>query len=384
MKRVALWLDGVLRDRTHATACVCLCVATLPLLVVLWALHAHALAAPAALAAYQPARLLQAQHILTGLIAWLSLLGVVAWWGRQGPLADCSLWGLLSMGPLTLVWLGLALGYGIKDSPMGMALVQVLVFSRALFPMRQVQPWLIVGAAGIVAVEVLQVGFGLPYAPMLSEPMFLAQPLTPWWGAWTRAVFNTLVWPFAALVFFLFGSLKRYRTELENLVRVDALTGLCNRREFMERLARESHRQARHGQALSVVMLDVDHFKRINDEFGHPGGDHALAQLGTLMRRCIRQDIDVAARLGGEEFALLLPDTGGLGAQQVARKLADALKVLDVRWNGQRVPLTVSMGVAEVHDGHGDAALREADHHLYAAKRQGRDRLISAIPAPYP
>ena len=163
------------------------------------------------------------------------------------------------------------------------------------------------------------------------------------------------------------------------LVAIRGLTGLANRREFMTGLERESMRQARSGRPLSVVLFDIDHFKRINDTWGHPVGDEVLARIGTLLRAHTREQVDTAARYGGEEFVLLLPDTGLEGAQLVAEKIASRLRDEVFDAVGQRFMVTQSVGIAQVVEGDGGWALRVADRNLYQAKQAGRDRIVASM-----
>ena len=160
---------------------------------------------------------------------------------------------------------------------------------------------------------------------------------------------------------------------LRMLASHDSLTGALNRGAFEQRLDSELSRAQRTGTSLSLVVFDVDHFKSINDRFGHAAGDDALREIGVAVNGGMRRS-DVFGRLGGEEFALLLPDTDMGGAAVVADKLRRHL--------AERVAagpaLTVSFGVAEVIGGGtgARAMFDEADRALYAAKRAGRDRVV--------
>ena len=160
---------------------------------------------------------------------------------------------------------------------------------------------------------------------------------------------------------------------LRMLASHDSLTGALTRGAFEQRLDAELARAQRTGGPLALVVFDVDHFKAINDRFGHAAGDDALREIGDAVNAAVRRS-DVFGRLGGEEFALVLPDTDMAGAALTADKLRRRL--------GERAvagpAVTVSFGVAEVHDGTGDARemFDEADRALYAAKRAGRDRVV--------
>jgi diguanylate cyclase (GGDEF)-like protein len=165
---------------------------------------------------------------------------------------------------------------------------------------------------------------------------------------------------------------------LQTLSSTDALTGIANRRQFDERLAYEIVRLARRPVPLSLLVLDVDHFKRYNDLYGHPMGDVALQKVGTLLKDLCRQQ-DLPARIGGEEFALLLPETDAAGAIAMADKCMLALAVLALPHDSSPTDryLTLSIGIATCKAGQrGDArTLREqADEALYTAKDLGRHR----------
>jgi diguanylate cyclase (GGDEF)-like protein len=172
----------------------------------------------------------------------------------------------------------------------------------------------------------------------------------------------------------------RLREALRNQSIVDPLTGLYNRRYLENVLDRECRRVARSGRHLSVVMMDVDHFKRFNDMWGHDGGDAVLHDLADLMRGLFRGE-DVACRYGGEEFVVLLADTPLEDALKRAEEMRLAAHRLSVRHRQQPVGgITVSLGVAAFPN-HGftpEALLAAADRALYVAKAEGRDRTVSA------
>lgn len=178
----------------------------------------------------------------------------------------------------------------------------------------------------------------------------------------------------------LFDRLQGQEAELERQVRTDYLTGLLNRRAFCELGALEVQRAHRHPAPLSVLALDLDHFKRINDQHGHAAGDRVLKSLATTCRRMLRS-IDLTGRLGGEEFAVLLPHTPLETALRVAERLrlaiAEGRMSLD---SGQEVSVTVSIGVATWSPGDADlqALLNRADVALYAAKHAGRNQVVQA------
>lgn len=166
---------------------------------------------------------------------------------------------------------------------------------------------------------------------------------------------------------------------LQELLSTDAMTGIANRRRFDGELEREWRRCARSGAPLSLLMIDVDHFKAYNDHCGHPQGDACLRQVARLLLDSAGRPGDLVARYGGEEFICLLPEIGGAGALAVASKLAAALREADIPH--PRSPfgprLTISIGVATANDlsGAPRALVAFADELLYAAKAAGRNQI---------
>ena len=349
-----------------------------PILAVLWTLQAVAFAWAPARELYQVHSLPWAHLMLSLMMTWLALMGWIGWQRRHEDAPQPWLVQLtLLPGIGTLV--ALSIGHGLHDNPLPMLILNVLVLSRALFSMRVLRAaWGLALGMALLS-EVLQSAGALVYAPLLVEPIYVGEALHPWWQAWVRIVFSLGSLILSGVLFFLAHTLHRRRAELETLVRTDVLTGLANRREFMTGLERESMRQARSGRPLSVVLFDIDHFKRINDTWGHPVGDEVLARIGALLRAHTREQVDTAARYGGEEFVLLLPDTGLDGAQLVAEKIASRLRDEVFDAVGQRFMVTQSVGIAQVVEGDGGWALRVADRNLYQAKQAGRDRIVASM-----
>jgi two-component system cell cycle response regulator len=177
----------------------------------------------------------------------------------------------------------------------------------------------------------------------------------------------------------LLRKIEEQRAELTRLATLDELTGLYNRRFFMRRLHEEIERATRYGSPLSLLLLDVDHFKRVNDNYGHLVGDAVLASLAEIIRGTFRRT-DVAARYGGEEFCALLTQTDLAGAEQVAERLRQGFAARGVELqDGTRLSVTCSAGVAEFgKDGNdGSTLLKVADARLYRAKGTGRNRVCS-------
>ena len=166
------------------------------------------------------------------------------------------------------------------------------------------------------------------------------------------------------------GERARMIAELEEMSVTDELTGVANRRHLTRRLEEETARSRRSGNAFALLMIDLDHFKQVNDRYGHQKGDDVLKQCaGTLVQNVRR--IDFVARYGGEEFCVLLPDTSPEGARSAAERLREAVKALP-----GLVP-TISIGVALwAPSSSAEEMLRRSDEALYKAKEHGRDRVV--------
>lgn len=170
---------------------------------------------------------------------------------------------------------------------------------------------------------------------------------------------------------------KRLEEELKRRATTDSLSGLANRAHFMERGEQELQRTRRYGHDLSLMMLDIDFFKQINDSFGHPAGDQVIRSIAEIALACLR-DTDLIARMGGEEFAILLPETDLTATLEAAERLRLAIEEHMVTTpEGHRIRFTTSIGVAQYteHDSGISDLLKRADKALYNAKHQGRNRV---------
>lgn len=174
----------------------------------------------------------------------------------------------------------------------------------------------------------------------------------------------------------MFDALERSQDQLERLSSTDELTGLYNRRHLAKAFDVELNRAGRSSQPLSVLMIDLDHFKGFNDHFGHPQGDAFLRHVASFLKTWLRAT-DVLARYGGEEFIALLPNTDLETAIEIAERIRSAFQDSRAPAIGQEVPVTLSIGVSSSSgDSTLDANLIEsADRALYAAKRSGRNRV---------
>ncbi|HTN32567.1 MAG TPA: 7TM diverse intracellular signaling domain-containing protein [Marinobacter sp.] len=179
------------------------------------------------------------------------------------------------------------------------------------------------------------------------------------------------------------SALEAANKQLEALSSTDGLTGVFNRRHFDNHLDEELMRCRRQGP-VSLIMIDVDHFKALNDKLGHQAGDACLRQLAEVFTRAVRRETDIVARYGGEEFAIILPYTDALGAQAVADKLrAGVERDLCFEWEGQQVTVTISLGVSTAPETalvEPDQLVAAADEALYESKQAGRNRVTARTP----
>jgi diguanylate cyclase (GGDEF)-like protein len=193
-----------------------------------------------------------------------------------------------------------------------------------------------------------------------------------------------LLRPIAGQLGLALANLARLAEAREQAIR-DGLTGLYNHAHFQRQLRAEFDRARRYGTGFSLVMVDVDHFKRLNDDYGHQAGDLVLREVGALVGGTMRVS-DLAARYGGEEFVLLLPETPPEGAHRVAERLRAGIRALAPRTLAGRPlrPVTASFGVATHRPSDLDPqwALHRADEALYRAKRGGRDAIAAERPEP--
>jgi two-component system, cell cycle response regulator len=174
----------------------------------------------------------------------------------------------------------------------------------------------------------------------------------------------------------------QYQQHLEYQTQIDSLTGLFNRRAFEKKIGEEFERSKRYGHPLSVVILDIDNFKKINDTYGHHGGDAALVKISEILRERSRRS-DFPSRFGGEEFVLVLPETDEDSAIQVAKKFHEEIKSCSFGTVDKPFLLTVSMGLtstaAKDYSDWRDM-VADADSALYQAKNTGKDRIQTCLP----
>jgi diguanylate cyclase (GGDEF)-like protein len=180
-------------------------------------------------------------------------------------------------------------------------------------------------------------------------------------------------------------TLKTLNEQLDRLAKADPLTGCANRRHFQERLQAELDRTGRYGHECSLLLIDIDFFKQVNDRHGHAAGDEVLRHLVRIVQEQLRTE-DELGRMGGEEFAVLLPETGQANAVVVAERIRHTIETTPSRFQGAQIPLTASVGVASWNPPSepADALLQRADVAMYEAKKAGRNRVAVALAAEAP
>ncbi|WLQ12442.1 GGDEF domain-containing protein [Hahella aquimaris] len=211
---------------------------------------------------------------------------------------------------------------------------------------------------------------------------------------WVRTVYNLdFQLRFAATVsfvsvfaFVMDHSRRKARQELINMARLyekaartDELTQLPNRRDMQQQLEKEYFRYKRHGSHFSVILLDIDHFKMINDTYGHDAGDFVLMKISELLVNACRK-MDMAARWGGEEFLIQLPDTSLVQALTLAERLRKSIETSPLQYKNQEISYTISCGVCSISQAKDLASLlKQADVNLYQAKIKGRNMVIPLV-----
>jgi diguanylate cyclase (GGDEF)-like protein len=178
---------------------------------------------------------------------------------------------------------------------------------------------------------------------------------------------------------------EQLKTQLVNMVRsldlasrIDAMTGLANRRDIMEKIDREATRSLRHQNTFTVLLINIDNFKKVNDAYGYNSGDDVLVEVARVLRGCVRNE-DICGRWGGEEFLLLLPETSAEDSLSVANKVLESISMTEFKANKPGIRITVSIGISE-HDSAKSAqeCISGANQALATAKQSGKNRYIIA------
>jgi len=235
--------------------------------------------------------------------------------------------------------------------------------------------------AGITAVLMLVQMILVLYRMVLSTEVYRHGP--DWHSApatdprWTYSMMMIVMLANCLLIMYVWFAAAEMYSAVEATAGLDALTGCLNRRSLMKVAAHEMARSERTGMPLTVVAIDLDHFKQVNDSYGHAGGDAVLCSVVTLLRDRLRS-VDVVARTGGEEFLVLLPDTDAVSGMKVVEGLRQAVAAMRVEYESSVIAVTASAGVTQSlpKNDSWTAMANRADRAMYAAKGAGRNRVV--------
>ncbi len=193
---------------------------------------------------------------------------------------------------------------------------------------------------------------------------------------WILVLISSLILIGILILLIKYKYSKKINTILEKLSRKDSLTQLSNRRDIMEKLDFLSKQFKRYGKIFSIVLIDVDNFKDINDTYGHSGGDHILKELSNLLIKNLRE-IDIVGRWGGDEFILILPETNADKTKTVIKKIKKALENASFSYNNKEIKLTMTFGIYEYKKGENiEEAINKADSAMYEGKKSGKNKII--------
>ena len=231
--------------------------------------------------------------------------------------------------------------------------------------------WLVVGALGFqTLVFALRIG-------LVGISSWVGAELMQSSAVQTLTFMSTFAVVLVASMGFVFMARDRADEDNRRLAAVDSLTGVANRRAVIAALDRDVARSIRTHEPMALMMVDIDHFKNVNDRYGHPVGDKVLCSVVEVLRERVRSQ-DLVGRYGGEEFMVLLPDTTAKGGYLLAQQLCEAVQAVHLEHEGQPIPVTVSIGVygGRLQPGdHWDMLISAADRALYEAKDRGRNRV---------
>jgi diguanylate cyclase (GGDEF)-like protein len=269
---------------------------------------------------------------------------------------------------------------GLVTTPFALALLGALIVGLLLFRRRTVLLGALTSAVLLVGASMGTLLGRVRYAPLYRDIPIQDGHIATWWHVEMLLVVVITIALVIGIFLYVLARLRDREANLEKLSKLDPLTGALNRREFVATFERELARSNRYGQPLSVVIVDIDHFKSINDRHGHLAGDAVLTAASAMLQQELRTE-DSLARYGGEEFVVLLPSTEGDGARAVAERCRTRLASTPIIADGASVSLTASFGVASRAAGdpaRAETLLRVADDALYRAKKGGRNRVVAA------
>lgn len=370
------FIERLLTSSTPAARVLLAVWASTPFFLMMLVAHGWALSSESVGGGVRPVPMWGLQVLLLVCVA-LNL--VVAWrmWPRRAERERVPRATLLVCLSIGVGYTALTILAGTFTTGANLILVGVLAIGLLIFPMSTMFASYLLCTALLLGHDAGVLLGWWPYAPAIGPGAFVDGQPAWWFAFWRDYLFYVGYFVLMYLLLLLFRRLEDMHGSLVHLSHTDELTGLANRRRFMQALQAELARQTRSAQPLCVALLDADHFKQVNDNHGHHAGDEVLRTLGAVMLGSVRTPTDVAARVGGEEFALLLPDTRLEDARRVCERLRATLAAQRFQAGGQTYQVTVSIGLVESRGSDADAVLAAADRQLYQAKSEGRNRVCT-------
>ncbi|MCK5874825.1 MAG: GGDEF domain-containing protein [Alcanivoracaceae bacterium] len=364
-------------SEARRSAMVCWIVAPVFALLGMWALASHFLA-PQQDVFRQEMMLPVAGYAFACITLWLGL----GLWGlrldqrqtHSPGYTAVTLWAyaLTSVSACYLI--------GTLNVVTGLVMMGAPMLGLILFTIRQVLVVFVAGLLMMLTLSLLSALQMIPYAPILKPEQAASAHLSLYWtlclmlAGGFYVIYQTII--MSAMV----RAWHSREHDIRTLSQTDALTGVANRRHILELLDEvlDSNRGA--DNPVAVLMVDIDHFKRINDDHGHLVGDRALTAAAAALRDCLRQG-DMIGRYGGEEFLIVLPGTRIAHALDIAERCRQAIGALAIDTNGSSLPLTASVGLAcrsrsDIENS--DHVIHLADEAMYEAKKNGRNRVVAA------
>jgi len=269
-------------------------------------------------------------------------------------------------------------GYSTSPYLMGILGAGIMVFM--FFTMRQALWGLFSLLTIYTGLTVLIAAGIIPEGPLLSGPPYENGRISVFWVVVNSSICLMLAVLMVIGVAFVVYQWHDRQARLDELSRTDPLTGLANRRHFFRTLRNELARAVRLGRPISLILCDTDKFKQINDTHGHQAGDEVLTRIAAIMEGSLRTGIDTAGRIGGDEFAILLSETGIDGAKALAGRILDAVRRESFDRNGASYSTSLSIGAIACDEDipELDTLVEAADLLLYRAKNEGRNRIVAA------
>jgi diguanylate cyclase (GGDEF)-like protein len=356
---------------------VCWIVVPVFALLALWALASHFLAPEQDVFRHEM-MLPTAGYASACILFWL----LMGFWGlRLDQRQDTSpgytsltLWGytLTSVSACYLI--------GTLNVVTGLVMMGAPMLGLILFSIRQVLVVFVAGLMMMLGLSLLSALQVIPYAPILNPQQAASAHLSLYWTICLMLAGGSYVIYQTVIMSAMVRAWHSREQDIRTLSQTDALTGVSNRRHILEMLDHVLTSQRSADSPVSVLMVDIDHFKRINDEHGHLIGDQALTAAASALRDCLRQG-DMIGRYGGEEFLIILPGTRNDHALEIAERCRKAISALVIHAAHQALPLTASVGLACRLLGDitsSDHVIHLADEAMYEAKKTGRNRVVAA------